>query len=308
MSEQELTTTEEVEAVEEATEDSSVEETSPAVVADEEASPPQPKEAAESVAEESLPTETVNDDDASPNSILELTKGQHFSGTVKNIAGFGAFVDIGLPQDGLVHISELAKQKVEKVDDIVSVGQEVDVWIKRVDKKRGRISLTMIKPLSLRIRDIEEGSELEGTVSRLESYGAFINIGSERDGLVHISQITHDYIKHPEESLTVGDTVNVQVLKVNRKKRQVDLSIKALLPPPQQEIKAQQVANNVEKQIEEEIVEEPVPTAMAIAYAAMQDKIDPSDESDTKDGFSQTRDKRKKELDDVLSRTLATSD
>ena len=266
MSEQELTTTEEVEAAE-ATETSSVEEQSQASAADEEAATSQPEETAteEPVVEASTPVDTVNGVDSSPNSILELTKGQQFSGTVKNIAGFGAFVDIGLPQDGLVHISELAKQKVEKVDDVVSVGQEVDVWIKRVDKKRGRISLTMIKPLSLRIRDIEEGSELEGTVSRLESYGAFINIGSERDGLVHISQITHDYIKHPEESLAVGDTVKVKVLKVNRKKRQVDLSIKALLPPPQQEVVAEEKpAAEIVEEVEEIVDEEPVPTAMAL--------------------------------------------
>ena len=309
MSEQELTTTEEVEAAE-ATETSSVEEQSQASAADEEAATSQPEETAteEPVVEASTPVDTVNGVDSSPNSILELTKGQQFSGTVKNIAGFGAFVDIGLPQDGLVHISELAKQKVEKVDDVVSVGQEVDVWIKRVDKKRGRISLTMIKPLSLRIRDIEEGSELEGTVSRLESYGAFINIGSERDGLVHISQITHDYIKHPEESLAVGDTVKVKVLKVNRKKRQVDLSIKALLPPPQQEVVAEEKpAAEIVEEVEEIVDEEPVPTAMAVAYAAMQDRIEPG-ESNKKDDFSRTREKRKQELDDILSRTLATSD
>ena len=309
MSEQELTTTEEVEAAE-ATETSSVEEQSQASAADEEAATSQPEETAteEPVVEASTPVDTVNGVDSSPNSILELTKGQQFSGTVKNIAGFGAFVDIGLPQDGLVHISELAKQKVEKVDDVVSVGQEVDVWIKRVDKKRGRISLTMIKPLSLRIRDIEEGSELEGTVSRLESYGAFINIGSERDGLVHISQITHDYIKHPEESLAVGDTVKAKVLKVNRKKRQVDLSIKALLPPPQQEVVAEEKpAAEIVEEVEEIVDEEPVPTAMAVAYAAMQDRIEPG-ESNKKADFSRTREKRKQELDDILSRTLATSD
>ena len=178
-------------------------------------------------ADETEPTDAPPADE--PISILNLKPRQHLTGKVKNITNFGAFVDISLPQDGLVHISELARQKVDKVTDVVSEGQEVDVWVKKVDKKRGRISLTMVKPITRRFRDINEDDELEGVVTRLEPYGAFIDIESDREGLVHISQITHDYINHPEEALTIGDNVKVKVLKVNRKKRQVDLSIKALL-------------------------------------------------------------------------------
>lgn len=240
-------------------------------------------------------------------SILTLKRGQSLSGTVKNIAQFGAFIDIGLPQDGLVHISELARKKVEKVEDVVNVGQEVDVWVKKVDKKRGRISLTMIKPISLRLRDIEEDAELEGTVTRLEPYGAFVEIGSERDGLVHISQVTHDYIKHPEDALTVGDKVQVKVLKVNRKKRQVDLSIKALLPPPEPEVKEPPKFEAV-KEVEEQVVEdEAVPTAMALAYEAMQSKSNPAESTKSKE-LSDEKDKRKQEMDDIVTRTLATSE
>jgi len=250
--------------------------------------------------EESPSTETTENGEPEPPSILTLKRGQHLTGTVKNITGFGAFVDIGLPQDGLVHISELAKQKVEKVEDVVSVGDEVEVWVKKVDKKRGRISLTMIKPIARRIRDISEGDELTGTVTRLESYGAFVDIESERDGLVHISQITHDYIKHPNEALSVGDTVQVKVLKVNKKKRQIDLSIKALTAPP--EPKKEEI-----KEVVEEIIEEkPVPTAMALAYAAMQQDQEEGDESDQEQVSA--KNKHKRELDDIISRTLATSE
>jgi len=250
-----------------------------------------------------------NDGTATPVSILQLQRGQHFSGSVKNIARFGAFVDIGLPQDGLVHISELARQKVEKVEDVVQVGQPVDVWIKKVDKKRGRISLTMVKPIAMRIRDVDEDAELNGTVTRLESYGAFVDIGSERDGLVHISQVTHDYIKHPEDALAVGDAVKVKVLKVNRKKRQVDLSIKALLPPPEEEAEEYPVEPEVvvPEVIDEIMGEEPAPTAMAIALAALQNKAKDSDAAQNTP-FTKERQKRKQELDDVLTRTLATSD
>jgi transcriptional accessory protein Tex/SPT6 len=240
--------------------------------------------------------------------ILTLEPGQKLSGKVKNITSFGAFVDIGLPQDGLVHISELARKKVENVSDIVSVGQEVDVWVKKVDQKRGRISLTMIKPLALRLKDIVEEAELEGVVTRLESYGAFIDIGTVRDGLVHISQITHDYVKHPQEVLAVGDKVKVKVIKVNRKKRQIDLSIKALLPPPEEKVEEPPPPVEEPKVEEipeaEEIEDESVPTAMAMAYAAMQSRH--QSVKSVKSVGASDEGKRKKEMDDIIARTLAT--
>ncbi len=239
-----------------------------------------------------------------PDSILSLKPRQHFVGKVKNITQFGAFVDIGLPQDGLVHISELSRQKVDKVTDVVSEGQEIDVWVKKVDKKRGRISLTMVKPITRRFRDIKEEDEFEGVVTRLESYGAFIDIDSDREGLVHISQITHDYINHPEEALAIGDRVNVKVLKINRKKRQVDLSIKALLPPP---APPEPELVDEEPQVEEREVkeEEPAPTAMAIAYATFQGETQ-TDES--KKGSSKGKRQQKQEMDAIIARTLAGRD
>lgn len=240
-------------------------------------------------------------------SILSLQKGQHLTGVVKNITNFGAFIDLGIAQDGLVHISELARRKVDSVSEVVSQGQEVDVWVKKVDKKRGRISLTMIRPVTLKLKDIEEDAELDGMITRLESYGAFVDIGSERDGLVHISQITHEYIKHPADVLSPGDPVSVKVLKVNRKKRQIDLSIKALLPEPEPEVRAEPepVYEPVkEPQFQPTVEEEsgePMPTAMAIAYAALQG------ESQADKSRSAARDKKKakKDMDDIVQRTLA---
>jgi small subunit ribosomal protein S1 len=240
-------------------------------------------------------------------SIHSLKPGQHFVGKVKNITDFGAFVDIGIPQDGLVHISKLSRRKVDKVTDVVSEGQEIDVWVKKVDKKRGRISLTMIKPIRRRLKNIKEDDEFEGTVTRLEPYGAFVDIDSDRDGLVHISQITHDYIKHPEESLSVGDKVKVKVLKVNRKKRQVDLSIKALLPPPVSPVE-EKVVQVVEHPKEPEFVAEPeasLPTAMALAYAAFQDG-DQTDKLEKDSDTPKSKEKQKQEMDAIVARTLAT--
>jgi predicted RNA-binding protein with RPS1 domain len=238
--------------------------------------------------------------------IHTLKPRQHFVGKVKNITNFGAFVDIGIPQDGLVHISELSRQKVDKVTDVVSEGQEIDVWVKKVDKKRGRISLTMVKPVTRRLRDIKEGDEFEGTVTRLESYGAFVDIESDREGLVHISQITHDYINHPEEALAIGDKVNVKVLKVNRKKRQVDLSIKALLappPPPEPEVVKPAVPQTEDTPDSED---QSVPTAMALAYAAFQDEK--GTEEDPKKESSKPKRRQEEELDAIISRTLAANE
>ncbi len=263
-----------------------------------------PADEAAATSAEPAPTSTEADDEEVTIDTLKI--GQHMEGTVKNITGFGAFVDVGIPQDGLVHISKLAKWKVDKVEDVVSIGQKVDVWVKKVDKKRGRLSLTMIKPVSLRLRDIEEDATLEGIVTRLEPYGAFIDIGSEREGLVHISQISHDYIKHPEETLAVDDKVTVQVLKVDRKKRQVDLSIKALLAPPEPEVvePVREVAPPAEKSSKNEAGEEAPPmTAMAVAYTALQGKQQ-SDEAD--DSESDQEQNRPSEMDDIVSRTLAS--
>jgi len=249
--------------------------------------------------------------DGSTFSIHTLRSGQYFSGTVKNITDFGAFIDIGLPQDGLAHISELAKQKVEKVGDVVSVGDAVEVWVKKVDKKRGRISLTMIRPIAVKLKDIAEGDELRGTVTRLESYGAFVDIGSERDGLVHISQITHEYIKHPEDALKPGDEVQVKVLKVNPKKRQIDLSIKALLPLPVKEefVEEEPVEEEITPQVaaaEEVGEEEPAPTAMAIALAAAMENRRQSGKSGKGSGSNRDKRKQRREFDEIVSRTLAT--
>ena len=252
-------------------------------------------------------TEPVAEGEDDPQNIFNLKPRQYLTGKVKNITAFGAFIDLGLPQDGLVHISELARKKVEKVEDVVSVGQEVDVWVKKIDRKRGRISLTMIKPIARRIRDINDEDELEGTVTRLEAFGAFVDIDSERDGLVHISQITHDYIKHPQESLEIGQKINVKVLKVNRKKRQIDLSIKALLPPPiveqAPEPKTKKGKNTKPEFVLEE--QEPVPTAMAVAFANLQEGDDDT-EGDQAGGTKESI-RRKRQQEELIARTLEST-
>ncbi len=140
----------------------------------------------------------------------------------------GALVDIGQDLPGVIHISQLQKEHVNKVEDVVKVGQIVDVWVRRV--KKDRIELTMIEPLGMEWSEIKPDTIVKGKVVRLETYGAFVDFGAERPGLVHVSEMSRGYIKNPNEVVKEGDEVEAVVLDVNRKKKQIRLSMKSLQP------------------------------------------------------------------------------
>jgi len=181
------------------------------------------------------------------------------AGKVRSVTDFGAFVELGVGPQGLVHISQLARRRVEKVTDVVQVGDDVQVWIKKVDKKRGRISLTIIKPPTVHMKDLKPDTVIPGVVTRLEPYGVFIDIGTGRDGMVHISELTDGYISAPSEVLSVGDKIDVKVLEVDRKARKVNLSTKEFFtvskaPEPVKEDQSGQT--------------EPAPTIMELAFQA----------------------------------------
>jgi transcriptional accessory protein Tex/SPT6 len=106
-----------------------------------------------------------------------LSVGMETSGTVKRVSEYGAFVDIGVGRDGLLHISEMSTSRVRKVTDMLKEGDDVTVWIKELDREKNRISLTMIPPGTKTIRDLAAGELVTGTVQRLTNYGAFIDIG-----------------------------------------------------------------------------------------------------------------------------------
>lgn len=199
----------------------------------------------------------LNAGDSSLVSIQDLEPGMELMGQVKSVTDFGAFVDIGIAQDGLVHVSELGRGRITKVTDVVQVGDEIKVWVKKVDKKRGRISLTMVKPVTRRFRDLKTDIMVDGEVTRIEPYGVFVDMGTGRDGLVHVSELTEGYISSPGEVVSVGDRVQVRILKVDRKARKVDLSMKEFT-------KAQEPAEP--EPTEED--DEPVPTVMALAFQA----------------------------------------
>jgi len=161
-------------------------------------------------------------------SVTALEPKTKLSGKILKTTLAGALVDVGQNLPGVIHISQLSKDAVNKVEDVIKEGQAVDVWVRRV--KKDRIELTMIEPLALEWKEIEPDMVVKGKIVRLEAYGAFVDIGAERPGMVHVSELTHGYVKTPSEVVKEGDEVEAKVLDVNRKKKQIRLSIKALEP------------------------------------------------------------------------------
>ncbi|GKV55448.1 30S ribosomal protein S1 [Sporosarcina sp. NCCP-2222] len=168
----------------------------------------------------------------------DLKEGDVLEGTVQRIASFGAFVDIG-GVDGLVHISQLSHEHIEKVSDVLKEGDKVKVKVLSVDRDSERISLSIKDTLPGPWEDIEEkapvGSVFEGTVKRLVSYGAFVEVLPGVEGLVHISRISHEHIGTPHEVLEEGQQVKVKVLDVNADEKRLSLSIKDLIEKEEEE-------------------------------------------------------------------------
>jgi ribosomal protein S1 len=167
----------------------------------------------------------------------EVKPKTHYTGTVVKTGLAGAIIDIGTGKPAVIHISQIvpesSDQPIKRVEDVLKVGQQIEVWVKR--SKDDRVELTMIKPLDLEWRDIKKGMTVKGQVVRLEKFGAFVEIGAERPGLIHISEMAHGYVRQPSDVVKEGDEVEAQVIDVNRKKKQIKLSIKALQPEPVKE-------------------------------------------------------------------------
>lgn len=163
--------------------------------------------------------------------LADLYEGQEVEGKVARLTDFGAFVDLG-GIDGLVHVSEISHGHVGKPSDVLSVGDTVNVRILSVDAEKERVSLSIKDTLPGPWTNIEEqaavGSVLTGSVKRLTSFGAFVEVFPGVEGLIHISQISHKHIATPHEVLQEGDEVQVKVLEVNPSEHRIALSIKAL--------------------------------------------------------------------------------
>src|SRR5699024_9841610 len=163
--------------------------------------------------------------------LQSLEAGQVIDGTVQRITNFGAFVDVG-GVDGLVHISELAHKHVEQVSDVLTEGQEIIVEVISVDSENNPISLSYKNRLPGPWSNVEErnktGDVVQGTVKRIVSFGAFVEIEDGVEGLVHISQIANRHIGTPDEVLEVGQEVSAKVLSVDEEEKRISLSMKEI--------------------------------------------------------------------------------
>lgn len=220
----------------------------------------------------------------------ELKKKDRVSGKVIKTSLAGAAVDIGLEQPAVIPISQLREEPVRRVEEVLKVGDRVEAWVRRTRPEDGRVELTLIEPLALEWRDIKEGMTLKGKVTRIENFGAFVELGAERPGLVHVSEMSHDYVRKPEDAVKVGEEVEVQVLNANRRKKQIKLSMKALKPE----------AQAVEA---EEEADEPVPTAME---AALRKAMANGEEGAPPQAEQKSKlPKNSQDMEAILARTLA---
>ncbi len=185
------------------------------------------------------PSEAKATSDEEGPTIESLEPGMELRGRVRNIVDFGAFIDIGVGRDGLAHISTLRRAGIDKT---IKVGDELDVVVRRVKKDDNRISLTIPDTMAGKrkpLEEIEPGSTVNGRVVRIVDFGAFVDIGAQTDGLVHVSEFSRGFVQNPKEAVSVGQEGEVRVLEVDTDRHRSSLSMKGTGPvqaaPPRED-------------------------------------------------------------------------
>ena len=181
----------------------------------------------------------------------EIQEGAKYHGTVKSLTSYGAFVDIG-GVDGMVHVSELSWNRIKTPAEVVSVGDEIDVYVISFDAEKRKISLgyktAEMNPWNQFMTNYNVGDVVDAKIVKLMTFGAFAEIIPGADGLIHISQIADKRIGKPEDVLAEGQEVQVKITDVDAENKRISLSIRALLEPEEAE-------EATEKAAEEETVE-----------------------------------------------------
>ena len=185
----------------------------------------------------------------------QVEEGQEYTGTVKSLTSYGAFVDLG-GVDGMVHISELSWKRIKHPSEVVKEGDVVKVYVKALDRENRKISLGYKRvednPWEILKRDYPVGSVVKAKVVGLTTFGAFANVIDGIDGLIHISQIADRHIASPKEVLSIGDEVDVKITDIDFEKKRVSLSIRALLEPQEEADEADEADEAAEEAEAEE--------------------------------------------------------
>lgn len=175
----------------------------------------------------------------------DIAEGQEFTGTVKSLTNYGAFVDLG-GVDGMIHISELSWKRIKHPSEVVNVGDTVKVFVKALDTEKRKISLGYKRiednPWEILKRDYPVGSVVSAKIVGLTTFGAFATVIDGIDGLIHISQIADRHIASPKEVLSIGEEVTVKITEIDFDKKRVSLSIRALIEPTEEAEEAVEAA------------------------------------------------------------------
>ncbi|MBQ5592809.1 MAG: bifunctional 4-hydroxy-3-methylbut-2-enyl diphosphate reductase/30S ribosomal protein S1 [Clostridia bacterium] len=185
----------------------------------------------------------------------QAEEGQVYQGTVKSLTNYGAFVDIG-GVDGMVHISELSWKRIKHPSDVLAIGQEIEVFVKSLDKENKKISLGYKKaednPWEILRRDYPVDTVIESEIVGMTTFGAFATVIPGIDGLIHISQIADQHISKPQDVLKIGEKVTCKITAIDFDKSRVSLSIRALLAPKAEEEAVEEVAEEAAEEAVEE--------------------------------------------------------
>ena len=188
----------------------------------------------------------------------EIEEGKKYTGTVKSLTSYGAFVDIG-GVDGMVHVSELSWNRIKNPAEVVKVGDEIDVYVISFDAEKRKISLgyktAEMNPWNQFMTSYNVGDVITAKVVKLMTFGAFAEIMPGVDGLIHISQIADHRIGKPEDALAEGQEVQVKITEVDAENKRISLSIRALLEPAKEEAEEVEAEAEAAEEVAEEAAE-----------------------------------------------------
>ena len=221
----------------------------------------------------------------------ELEEGAVRTGRVTSLADFGAFVNID-GADGLVHLSEITWERIQHPNEVLKVGQEVQVKVISMDRERKRIGLSIRQlqpdPWLKKVENIKEGQLVEGTITHLTKFGAFARLAEDLEGLIHVSELSEQRVAHPKEVVKEGDVVTLRVIKIDPERRRIGLSLRKVDSPAYADLDWKMaLAEEIEDVEEGEAESEPdfqpemvIPTSETDEVAEIADEDETADEGE----------------------------